>query len=275
MKKLKHTILVLCCLLVPATSIAQDKLAVASVPDIKPHRIDSLQLRHLMQSSSLDLELYPEWSNKYTHKTFELPQTLKIDLRKFCMPTDNTRVTSQFGPRWNRQHKGVDVKVYVGDTIRSAFEGKVRIVKYDANGYGNYIVIRHPNGLETIYGHLSKHLVKENQVVKCGEVIGLGGNTGRSTGSHLHFETRLCGYAINPELLFNFKYQDVTGDFYVFNRNTIQQNERTIASVYTVHKNDTIYSVARNKHITVEELCRLNGLDKRAKLTPGQILKLK
>ena len=96
----------------------------------------------------------------------------------------------------------------------------MRIVKYEPRGYGNYVVIRHYNGLETIYGHMSKHLVKENQVVKAGEPIGLGGNTGRSTGSHLHFETRLCGVALNPALMFDFRNQDVTGDTYMFRRST-------------------------------------------------------
>ncbi len=93
------------------------------------------------------------------------------------------------GVRWGRRHQGLDIKVYIGDTIRAAFSGKVRVVKYDGNGYGKYIVIRHNNGLETIYGHLSKQIVSPNQTVRAGQPIGLGGNTGRSTGSHLHFET--------------------------------------------------------------------------------------
>ena len=114
----------------------------------------------------------------------------------------------------------MDIKVYIGDTIRAAFSGKVRIVRYEGGGYGKYIVIRHNNGLETIYGHLSKQLVSENEEVRAGDVIGLGGNTGRSTGSHLHFETRLCGVALNPALMFDFRNQDVTGDFYSFNRDT-------------------------------------------------------
>ena len=137
------------------------------------------------------------------------------------MPTSSRVITSQFGPRWGRQHKGLDIKVYIGDTIRAAFTGKVRIVRYEAKGYGNYVVIRHNNGLETIYGHLSKHLVRENQVVRAGQPIGLGGNTGRSTGSHLHFETRLCGVALNPALFFDFRNQDITGDFYTFRRSTM------------------------------------------------------
>lgn len=123
------------------------------------------------------------------------------------VPINNTYITSHYGyrPKYSRYHKGVDLKLYIGDTVRSAWDGVVRIVKYEPKGYGNYVVIRHHNGLETIYGHLSKHLVKVNQVVTAGQSIGLGGNTGRSTGSHLHFETRFKGIAIDPEKLFDFK----------------------------------------------------------------------
>jgi murein DD-endopeptidase MepM/ murein hydrolase activator NlpD len=138
------------------------------------------------------------------------------------MPTTSRLVTSNFGARWGRQHKGLDIKVYIGDTIRAAFSGKVRIVRNEGarKGYGKYIVIRHNNGLETIYGHLSKWLVDENQEVRAGDPIALGGNTGRSTGSHLHFETRLCGVALNPAVMFDFKNQDVVGDTWPFNRST-------------------------------------------------------
>ena len=134
------------------------------------------------------------------------------------MPTPSTKITSPFGPRWRRMHNGLDLKVNIGDTIVAAFDGKVRIVKYERRGYGKYVVIRHDNGLETIYGHLSKQLVEENQLVKAGEVIGLGGNTGRSTGSHLHFETRFLGIAINPIYMFDFPKQDIVADTYTFRK---------------------------------------------------------
>lgn len=170
--------------------------------------------------------LYDGWSSASVSKvSSKMPETFDIDLREFHMPTPSRAITSNFGPRWGRQHKGLDIKVYIGDTIRSAWAGTVRIVKYDANGYGNYVVIRHKNGLETVYGHLSKHLCKQNQVVKAGEVIGLGGNTGRSTGSHLHFETRLCGTALNPALFFDFRNQDVTCDVYHYNKNTYEREQ--------------------------------------------------
>lgn len=164
-------------------------------------------------------ELYDTWENKRCHsKTEVVPNTYKIDLRKFSMPIEQSCITSNFGRRWNRNHNGVDIKAYHGDTIYSAFGGKVRVVKYDPNGYGNVIVIRHWNGLETVYGHLSKQIVKINEIVEAGQPIGLAGNTGRSTGTHLHFETRFCGIAINPIELFSFRNKDVTGDFYYWKK---------------------------------------------------------
>ena len=220
------------------------------------------------------------------------------------MPTDSRVLTSNFGARWGRQHKGLDIKVYIGDTIRAAFNGKVRIVKYEPRGYGKYVVIRHHNGLETIYGHMSKHLVAENQEVKAGDPIGLGGNTGRSTGSHLHFETRLCGVALNPALMFDFRNQDVVGDFYYFKRSKYaaesaqatrlrgvegvstsssdQDDELEIAATprvtanvhfHKVKKGDTLQAIARKHHTTVAKLCKLNRIGKSIRLRPGQILK--
>lgn len=199
---------------------AQDLLARQAPVDRRAKRLDSIEVKALTERENTHTpaaQIYgDEWDNRYAHRATELPDSFVINLRHFCMPTPSRVITSDFGSRWGRQHKGLDIKVYIGDTIRSAFSGKVRIVRYEAKGYGNYIVIRHPNGLETIYGHLSKHLVTENQVVRAGEPIGLGGNTGRSTGSHLHFETRLCGVALNPALFFDFRNQDITGDNYVF-----------------------------------------------------------
>ena len=165
--------------------------------------------------------LYPNWSYDRVHaygNTVQIPDSFRIDLTGFCMPTTHTKITSKCGPRWRRMHNGLDIKVYIGDTIRAAFDGRVRMVKYERRGYGKYVVIRHDNGLETIYGHLSKQIVDEDQYVKAGDPIGLGGNTGRSTGSHLHFETRFLGEVINPEFMFDFPNQDIVADSYLFVR---------------------------------------------------------
>ena len=178
-------------------------------------------------------------------------------------------------------------------------------MKYEGGGYGKYIVIRHTNGLETIYGHLSKQLVAENQTVKAGEPIGLGGNTGRSTGSHLHFETRLCGMALNPALMFDFRAQDIVADSYMFHKNSYKQESveanRTRGVVgnggYTreevrgeialnttvinseeklyhkVASGETLYSIANKRGVTVDVLLKLNKLPKSAKIHPGMIIR--
>jgi murein DD-endopeptidase MepM/ murein hydrolase activator NlpD len=198
----------------------QDLIARMAPIDRKIKQLDTLALQSFQERENLEspaAALYKDWDNRYAHKAEELPETYKINLRNFCMPTPSRVITSQFGPRWGRQHKGLDIKVYIGDTIRAAFDGKVRICKYNGGGYGYYIVIRHPNGLETLYGHLSKQIVKKDQIVRAGEPIGLGGNTGKSSGSHLHFETRVLGQPINPALLFDFVNQDIVSDYYVVN----------------------------------------------------------
>jgi len=152
-----------------APAAGQDLLAKQAPIDRKMKAVDSIVLKRLIISEELEnpsADLYEDWNNVYAHRETTLPDTFRIDLRGFCMPTDSRVVTSNFGARWGRQHKGLDIKVYVGDTIRAAFSGKIRIVKYEPRGYGKYVVIRHHNGLETIYGHMSKHLVVENQDVK-------------------------------------------------------------------------------------------------------------
>ncbi len=161
--------------------------------------IESNEKAQLLFRESLTFpadELYgSHWDNKWVDPfrgeikaTF--PDSFAINCSSFVLPIDSDiKVTSKYGPRRRRMHRGIDLKVYTGDTIRAAFDGKIRIRSFERRGYGNYVVIRHPNGLETIYGHLSKFLVNENDVVRAGQPVGLGGNTGRSTGAHLHFET--------------------------------------------------------------------------------------
>ncbi|MGM9701611.1 MAG: peptidoglycan DD-metalloendopeptidase family protein [Prevotella sp.] len=288
---------------------AQDLLARQAPVDRKMKRVDTLALQNLINRENIQspsAELYDDWDNTYAHKATELPDSFRIDLRHFHMPTTSRVITSNFGSRWGRQHKGIDLKVYIGDTIRSAFSGKVRMVKYERGGYGKYVVIRHANGLETIYGHLSKQLVEENQVVRAGEVIGLGGNTGRSTGSHLHFETRLCGVALNPAILFDFRAQDVVADSYLFRKNTYMaesseanrlrgkigngsytreevqgemayepETEQAVEEkqYHKVAKGETLSAIAKKRGVTVSSLCKLNRISKRSRLRPGQILR--
>lgn len=206
-----------------AHCMAQDLIANQAPSDKKMHDISAVKLNRTIKADLSDpaSDIYTNWTRSIRTEEGHVPANFKIDLRGFAMPTTSRKINSQFGRRWGKQHEGLDIKVYTGDTIRSAFDGKVRIVGWNGRGYGYYIVIRHPNGLETLYGHLSRQLVREDQIVRAGEVIGLGGNTGKSYGSHLHFETRLLGQPIDPSLLFDFPNQDVTGDFYTLRNRTI------------------------------------------------------
>lgn len=226
LKKIHYIIAIIMLVLVSSAAKAQDVLAKMAPVDKRMRTLDTLALRSAREREeemTPAAALYEDWNNTFAHKATELPDSFRINLKHFCMPTESRVVTSNFGARWGRAHKGIDLKVYVGDTIRAAFSGKVRMVKYEAAGYGKYVVIRHNNGLETIYGHMSAWLVEEDQVVKAGQPIGLGGNTGRSTGSHLHFETRLCGVAMNPAILFDFRNQDVVADYYMFHKDTFEK----------------------------------------------------
>lgn len=298
---------VLILLSVPAC--AQDLLARQAPVDRRMRTVDTLSIQSIIEREMTEnpsAQLYDDWNNVYAHRATELPDSFRINLRNFCMPTTNRVITSKMGPRWGRMHKGLDIKVYIGDTIRAAFSGKVRIKKYERAGYGKYLVIRHNNGLETIYGHMSDWLVEENQVVKAGQPIGLGGNTGRSTGSHLHFETRLCGVALNPALLFDFVNQDVTADYYMFRKETFEHESVAInknlvledgrsneLAQETANKNgrnrnvrefsetkyhkvsvgETLTSIAKRRGTTVAQLCKLNHLTRDVKVRPGQILR--
>lgn len=131
--------------------------------------------------------------------------------QNFCFPIKKIK-SSSYGWRWGRPHSGIDIALNVGDPIHAAFDGVVRLAKYNG-GYGNCIVIRHYNNLETLYGHLSKINVKVGQEVKAGDVIGLGGNTGRSTGPHLHFECRLMYACFDPEWIFDLETYSIKTSF--------------------------------------------------------------
>ena len=272
--------------MVSLSSFSQDLIARQAPIDKKLKTVDSLALQKQIRAEQSEypaLSFYPNWNNQYVHAYGNaiIPDTYTIDLTGFHMPTPSTKITSPFGPRWRRMHNGLDLKVNIGDTIVAAFDGKVRIVKYERRGYGKYVVIRHDNGLETVYGHLSKQLVEENQLVKAGEVIGLGGNTGRSTGSHLHFETRFLGIAINPIYMFDFPKQDIVADTYTFRRtqgskragsHDTQVADGTIR-YHKVKSGDTLSRIAKLRGVSVSTLCKLNRIKPTTTLRIGQVLR--
>lgn len=221
------------------------------------------------------------WVDPYKMAEIAFPDSSEIDCSTFFLPiTTELRVTSKYGPRRRRMHKGIDLKVQVGDTIYAAFNGKIRIRNFQRRGYGNYLVIRHPNGLETVYGHLSRSLVEVNEIVRAGQPIGLGGNTGRSTGSHLHFETRFLGQAINPADIIDFENGVPHQDLYVFRNVKINGRKSNIYTssnnqqvYYRIKSGDTLGAIARRYGTTVGELCRLNGLKPTSQLRIGQSIR--
>lgn len=252
-----------------------------------------------------DTTLYTRyWSNDkilpyYDVPIDSLPVQIDIEvvdsLRHYHYPKLG-RITSRYGIRHYRAHNGIDMALKTGDSIYSSFDGRVRFAKV-ANGYGNLVIIRHDNGLETYYGHLSKILVEPNQWVAAGQTIGLGGSTGRSTGPHLHFECRYYGQSFDPERIINFDNGDLRRDFLVLRRSYFsiyakagQDFESEIAEEeaikkaeaeakaqqwYVVRKGDTLGHIARKTHTTVSKICRLNGIKQNAIIRPGKKLRVR
>ena len=272
-------------LVAPVATRAQDAVAEA-VPLHKPmEMVDTVPLRNMLLNEAHIIpsdDMYPTWTNTIVHYNATLPDSFKIDLRRFVMPTSSTKITDIFGyrPRRRRVHQGLDIKVQTGDTIYAAFDGKIRITSYQRRGYGHYVVVRHNNGIETLYAHLSKKLVKVNQNVRAGDPIGLGGNTGRSSGSHLHFETILMGKSIDPALLFDFKNQTVTGEHYMYRKpgsKYIENGKVKIAGpekkYHKVKSGDTIEKIARKYGVSQRRIFELNGLNSKSIIRPGQNLR--
>lgn len=181
-------------------------------------------------------------------------------------------VTSGFGWRDSTQHNGIDIDLNKGDKVAAAFDGMVRIAKR-CGGFGNVVIIRHYNGLETVYGHLSKIKVKPGQVIIAGQIVGLGGSTGHSTGSHLHFEVRFKGVPINPKYLISFKEQKLLSD-----EITIKKTKWGIAAFptkeksYIVEKGDTVFELAKRYATTTASIKQINGLSGKVRLKPGQVI---
>lgn len=294
LKNIRTVLLLAAATMVSANTMAQDLMARQAPIDKKLKSVDSLALQKQIRAEQAlypALDIYPNWNNELVNAYGEavIPENYAVDLTGFAMPTTNTRITDIFGyrPRRRRWHYGLDVKVYVGDTIRAAFDGKVRVVKNQGRrGYGKYIVIRHANGLETVYGHLSKQIVDVNQTVKAGEPIGLGGNTGRSTGSHLHFETRFLGIPIDPAKMFDFEKQDILADVYTFQKNenlAAAKGSRAKGSssassggagrFYKVKSGDSLSKIAAKQGVSIDKLCRLNRITRKTILRPGQVLR--
>ena len=232
----------------------------------------------------------------------DLPNSVIIDLvdsmNSFHYPyRGKLHPNGRYGPRRGRQHQGVDLPLKTGEPIYAAFSGRVRISEYNRGGYGNLVIIRHDNGLETYYGHLSERYVEPDQWVEAGHVIGLGGSTGRSTGPHLHFETRYYGQSFDPERLIDFEQGYLCRDMFLLKKSFFsiyskagqdfddeianeeqdkkEAAERAAMKYHKIRSGDTLGAIARKYGTTVNNICRLNGIKSTTVLRIGRTLRVR
>ena len=212
----------------------------------------------------------------------ELDMVLCDSLHGWHIPAIG-RIMSRYKVRKGHKHQGIDIGANYGSPIYAAFDGIVRaaLPPRMTGGYGNVVVLRHANGLETYYGHLTHYIVETDDLVKAGEVIGYCGSTGRSTGPHLHFETRYMGQSFDPERIFDFEAEELRDTIFTLKRHYFSiyshegqtDKESKDASgrvVYTVKQGDTLSSIARKNGTTVKQLCKLNGISEKKILSIGQ-----
>lgn len=221
--------------------------------------------------------------NPYDIDGAKIKDTAGIILHDHCKAEDwvmplqhDHHVTSKFGFRKYRYHYGTDIRLSIGDTIRSVWDGVVRISKYNYGGYGNYVLVRHHNGLETIYGHMSERKVQVGQEVKAGDIIGLGGNTGRSSGPHLHFEVRYEGNAIDPQHVFDFGQNAVACNEFTLTPDEFEYiRDMRKAQYHKVRSGDTLGHIAVKYHTSITTICRLNGMSRNSILRIGKVLRVR
>ena len=280
----------------PDSSIHYGKLVLYD--DLSSEWIESSKIKTLLSKDSLrnvlrekikDSDVFNEyWSNSrlfpYPDQTFHMmDDSIKISLLEesgfYMVP--NEHLFSPFGWRRNRQHKGMDLDLDVGDTLRATFSGKVRFSKFNNGGYGYLVIIRHFSGLETYYAHLDKLMVEPNDVVLAGDVIGLGGETGNALGPHLHYETRYKDVAFNPVNIIDFELNDVK---YINNEPVYyltKEDFKWVASAskkkyYKLKAGDYLGKVAEKHNTTVNKLLKLNPKVKiNDILTIGQVLRVR
>ena len=268
--------------LLASQSFIQDQIKVDEIQDFASQLYEELEPESDIYTIGWDCGLV----DAYSGSGVQVPDKQDIDVSDFCMPCPKANVvTSNYGyrRRFGRAHKGVDLRAAVGDTVRAAFDGKVRLTKYERRGYGYYVIVRHDNWLEAVYGLLFRFLVKPNDYVKAGDPIALSGNTGRSTGPHLHFETRFMGYAINPNAIFDFKNMTTHTDTFTFNKRTYKYGRNYAPSSYTasakkyykIRRGDTLSKIASRFGTTVSRLCSLNGISRNATIRAGRSLRVR
>ena len=233
-----------------------------------------------------DLSIYQEnWSNTnlfpYVYaKNNSIPDSLVVHLFEkdsgFSIPVEGY-VSSGFGMRRGRMHKGLDVRLNRHDTVRACMSGIVRFADYNSGGFGNIIIIRHLNGIETYYAHLHKMAVKPNDIVYAGDFIGTGGSTGtKRTGPHLHFECRWKDYPFDPRLFMDYDQFQLKEDTLFISSDVLNTKPLPTRKKYhTVKSGDTLYGIALKHNTTVSKLCQINGIRKNAILQVNQRIRIK
>ena len=232
----------------------------------------------------------------YDNDLSKIPDTLwlcSVDSshNKFSMPHPGV-VTSRFKYRGRKFHYGIDVDLVTGDTLSSCFDGVVRYAKYNSGGYGNLVIIRHYNGLETYYAHLEKLFVSPNQEIKAGEHIGLGGNTGHSTGDHLHFEIRFFGNALNPEEVIDFKNRKLKNEnlfihagMFAYKRTSSNKSNSSSKTktlpgdnkvkYHKVRSGDSLFAMSLKYNTSLDKICELNSIKSSRILKIGEMIQVK
>lgn len=241
---------------------------------------DSLYWKSVASSyvifDSMRVNPYPFDGSKYEDTLLLQLCSNKMGVGDYCLPVKETYATSKFGWRRYRWHYGTDLELDIGDSVVAVFDGVVRMSKVDPRGYGNYVVVRHYNGLETLYGHLDKRLVDVGDEVRAGDLIGWGGNTGRSTGPHLHFEVRYQGNAIDPEDMFDFEHECIKDTEYSLCPDDYEYlREMKRRKYYRVRSGDYLGKIAARHHTTISSLCRLNGIRRSSILRVGQMIRVR
>jgi murein DD-endopeptidase MepM/ murein hydrolase activator NlpD len=247
--------------------------SVAPVPDSDPMSLYPASSYYNEWGADLSALFKDQFTSDASY-TIELENS---DFGCFKMPSWGP-LSSPFGWRENRYHKGIDIQLRKGDTITCAFDGMVRFAQ-KKGGYGNVVIVRHYNGLETVYAHLSKIKVNEGDVIGAGDLIGLAGSTGHSTGPHLHFEIRFMGAPVDPQYFISFDYGNP-----LFNTVSFKKNKSGLLSAFspetefhTVTKGETFVEIANHYGTTTQKLRSMNDMAQRQyiRLKQGQILRVR
>jgi murein DD-endopeptidase MepM/ murein hydrolase activator NlpD len=274
--------------------IAEESFSINWAPTNKVVKIsDQIQIDSVWVTA---FEYYSKWDSHYVDiydfEAYQIKDTLFLTLynleagEAWNMPLVKTIATSGFGPRWGRIHYGVDINLRMGEAIYSTYDGIVRVKGFDRNGWGYYYLVRHKNGIETLYGHLSKHIAELGDEVKAGDLLGHGGSTGRSTGPHLHYEARYRGLAFNPNQIFDFQKMEPVTRVLAITKNLFStySNSQSVpnkgtstrsAAYHKVKSGETLGSIAKKYRVTVSQITRLNKISSTSILRIGQSLRVK